>query len=82
MWDACHGVGLRGTYMAACEAAPLLIETASQNTTRPVGSATIPQEFRRFPLPTEVSLGLIELTLRAHYNIVIKPQRSRNQIPS
>ena len=28
MWDACHSVGLRGAYVACCEAAPLMIETA------------------------------------------------------
>ena len=28
MWDACHGVGLRGAYLACCGAAPLMIETA------------------------------------------------------
>ena len=29
MWDACNEVGLRGVYMAACEAAPLMIKTSS-----------------------------------------------------
>ena len=28
MWDAVHSVGLRGAYMAACEAVPLMIDTA------------------------------------------------------
>jgi NAD(P)-dependent dehydrogenase (short-subunit alcohol dehydrogenase family) len=29
MWDACHDVGLRGAYIACCEAVPLMIETAA-----------------------------------------------------
>ena len=33
MWDACHGVGLRGAYMACCEAAPVMIDTASKGGT-------------------------------------------------
>lgn len=36
MWDACHGVGLRGAYMACCESVPLMIDTAKQHTTRPL----------------------------------------------
>lgn len=31
MWDACHGVGLRGAYMTCCESVPLMIDTAEQN---------------------------------------------------
>ena len=31
MWDACHGVGLRGAYMTCCESVPLMIETAEHN---------------------------------------------------
>ena len=31
MWDACNSVGLRGVYVAACAAAPLMIETAKQH---------------------------------------------------
>jgi len=31
MWDACHGVGLRGAYMACCESVPLMIDTAKQH---------------------------------------------------
>ena len=30
MWDACHGVGLRGAYMTCCESVPLMIETAAK----------------------------------------------------
>lgn len=30
MWDACVDVGLRGSYVACCEAAPLMIDTAAQ----------------------------------------------------
>lgn len=30
MWDGCHGAGLRGSYVACVEAAPLLIDTAGQ----------------------------------------------------
>ena len=37
MWDACHGVGLRGAYMACCESVPLMIQTAEKFTgTRPL----------------------------------------------
>ncbi len=36
MWDACHGVGLRGAYMACCESVPLMIDTAKQHKTRPL----------------------------------------------
>ena len=37
MWDACHGVGLRGSYMTCCESAPLMIDTAAQDkSTRPL----------------------------------------------
>ena len=28
MWDACHGVGLRGTFLTCCKAAPLMIDTS------------------------------------------------------
>ena len=31
MWDACHGVGLRGTYMTCCESVPLMIDTAARD---------------------------------------------------
>lgn len=30
MWDACNGVGLRGSYVTCCEAAPLMIDTAAK----------------------------------------------------
>eukprot|EP00956_Cyclotella_meneghiniana_P022928 scaffold43948_cov49-Cyclotella_meneghiniana.AAC.1 len=30
MWDACHSVGLRGTYVTCCESAPLMIDTAKR----------------------------------------------------
>ena len=30
MWDACHSVGLRGSYMTCCESVPLMIETAKE----------------------------------------------------
>jgi len=36
MWDACHGVGLRGSYMACCESVPLMIDTAKLYGTRPL----------------------------------------------
>lgn len=36
MWDSCHGVGLRGTYMTCCESTPLMIETAKKQSTRPL----------------------------------------------
>ena len=36
MWDACHGVGLRGAYMACCESVPLMIDTAKQHSSRPL----------------------------------------------
>jgi len=36
MWDACHGVGLRGTYMTCCESVPLMIDTAKETNTRPL----------------------------------------------
>mmetsp|Transcript_28986 Transcript_28986/g.47559 ORF Transcript_28986/g.47559 Transcript_28986/m.47559 type:complete len:368 (+) Transcript_28986:58-1161(+) len=37
MWDACHGVGLRGSYMTCCESVPLMIDTAkSKGGTRPL----------------------------------------------
>ena len=36
MWDACHGVGLRGTYATLLKATPLLIETAQKYDTRPL----------------------------------------------
>ncbi|KAL7534887.1 hypothetical protein ACHAXR_009095 [Thalassiosira sp. AJA248-18] len=36
MWDACHGVGLRGSYMTCCESVPLMIDTAKSKNTRPV----------------------------------------------
>lgn len=36
MWDACHGVGLRGAYMACCESVPLMIDTAKEYGTRPL----------------------------------------------
>lgn len=37
MWDACHGVGLRGAYMACCESVPLMIDTANNfMATRPL----------------------------------------------
>jgi len=34
MWDACHGAGLRGSYLTCCEAAPLMIDTARQQKER------------------------------------------------
>jgi len=36
MWDACHEVGLRGTYMTCCESVPLMLETAKGKGTRPL----------------------------------------------
>jgi len=36
MWNACHDVGLRGTYMTCCESVPLMIETAKKYDTRPL----------------------------------------------
>lgn len=36
MWDACHGVGLRGSYVTCCESVPLMIETARSHGTRPL----------------------------------------------
>jgi len=36
MWDACHGVGLRGSYVTCCESVPLMIETARSCGTRPL----------------------------------------------
>ena len=37
MWDACHGVGLRGTYVTCCESIPLMVDTAERHTdTRPL----------------------------------------------
>lgn len=36
MWDACHGVGLRGSYVTCCETVPLMIETAKRHNTRPL----------------------------------------------
>jgi dehydrogenase/reductase SDR family protein 1 len=36
MWDACHGVGLRGAYMTCCESVPLMIDTAKEMDTRPL----------------------------------------------
>ena len=36
MWDACHGVGLRGTYATLLQATPLLIETAQKYDVRPL----------------------------------------------
>ena len=36
MWDACHQVGLRGSYMTCCESVPLMIDTAKSEGTRPL----------------------------------------------
>ena len=36
MWDACHGVGLRGSYITCCESVPMMIDTARKNKTRPL----------------------------------------------
>ena len=36
MWDACHGVGLRGSYATCCGAVPLMIETAGRHNARPL----------------------------------------------
>lgn len=36
MWDACHNVGLRGSYMTCCESVPLMIDTAKSKSTRPL----------------------------------------------
>lgn len=36
MWDACHGVGLRGSYMTCCESAPVMIDTAKRLQSRPL----------------------------------------------
>ena len=36
MWDACHDVGLRGSYMTCCESVPLMIDTAKNQSTRPL----------------------------------------------
>ncbi|KAL3822694.1 hypothetical protein ACHAXA_009576 [Cyclostephanos tholiformis] len=36
IWDACHGVGLRGSYVTCCECVPLMIETAKNHKTRPL----------------------------------------------
>ena len=36
MWDACHGVGLRGSYMTCCESVPVMIDTAKKTQTRPL----------------------------------------------
>ena len=36
MWDACHDVGLRGSYMTCCESVPLMIDTAKSEGTRPL----------------------------------------------
>jgi dehydrogenase/reductase SDR family protein 1 len=36
MWDACHGVGLRGAYMTCCESVPVMIDTAKKTGTRPL----------------------------------------------
>lgn len=36
MWNACHDVGLRGTYMTCCESVPLMIDTAKNYNTRPL----------------------------------------------
>lgn len=36
MWDACHQVGLRGSYMTCCESVPLMIDTAKSKSTRPL----------------------------------------------
>lgn len=31
MWDACHTVGLRGSYVTCCECVPLMIDTAAND---------------------------------------------------
>ena len=36
MWEACNGVGLRGSYMTCCESVPLMIDTAKSKSTRPI----------------------------------------------
>lgn len=35
MWDACHNVSLRGSYIACCESVPLMMETAKNSQPTP-----------------------------------------------
>jgi len=61
MWDACHIVGLRGAYMAACEASPLMIDTQAANSN---------PEDRRKPLIVLVSsFGGVSYTFNVAYGV-------------
>jgi dehydrogenase/reductase SDR family protein 1 len=63
MWDACHNVGLRGSYITACESAPLLIETAEKN-------AQLFGEDSRRPLIVLVSsFGGVSYTFNVAYGV-------------
>ena len=41
MWDACHTVGLRGSYVTCCECVPLMIDTAKNTNNAHSTSGTV-----------------------------------------